>query len=200
MSIAYATLLTNVAKCLELDITDSAALTRFNLVANMNAAQRFILGHIPEKFIAEAIKNVNRDLTDDVYDYQYPSDYIRMLAVWINGKRARIRENSESDNPLSMDQSPSTYYPVVTLDRERGYRVRPTPLATVSNGQELQYVYQLPAIASNQASLLDDNLQNLLTFKTVELCALQEMTKVEISKIYQVKVMEELAFFMPEKK
>lgn len=199
MSIAYSDILAEIASCLELVSTDTDALSRFEVVRNANNAQRFILSNVPERHVSNAIRNVTRDLTISVADYEFPDDYVRMVAVWINSKRAIIRNQSEADNKLSRDKMPSDIYPVVTLDRERGYRVRPTPIATVTGGQELQYVHLLPSIASDQASLLDDSLKNLLIFKAVEYCGLMEANKVEISKVYAEKFNQELSLMIPDK-
>jgi hypothetical protein len=180
---------------IEIDSTDA---TRWDVYGALNEAQRDLINILPSHFLP--VKTAAKDITSGVYLYQFPDDLVQrdggLVHAWINGYEARILRVHEHVNQLSLDRQPSAFYPVVWLRAERGYDLLPHPTSSVTDGQLLSYVYQLPVISASQPSLFDANLRNLLVYRAATSAALNEAKKADVAKACYEMYKQELAKYI----
>ena len=177
--ITGATLKAAVLARLELN-NDATTITRFLIYENINAAVRFILWTFPLPMIDNAIKTVKGNLVAATSAYQWPSDYVRMIKLWVDFTNQITQTNPgyeavlSLDNALfvnSLDQRPDPHHPRFDIV-EGGFDVRPVPAGSLSNGFRLRYVYLLPTVSDSQQCLLRADLENAVVLRAVAFSAM----------------------------
>ncbi len=206
MSISYSELVTDVLKNLEMNslVSNSSQISRFKVVENLNAAQRDILKMFPLETMDNAKKTVKGDLSAGVSSIQWPSDYMRLVKLWLDygaeicnvnpGKEA-IPAQNQTLHPNSLDKRPTVQFPCYEII-EGGFEIRPVPTADQTNGFRLRYVYMLPDISSNQDSLLRTDLKDALVFRATEYCAIVDGYRMDLADKYGKLFLEQLQSYM----
>lgn len=202
--IATATLQSLVASFLKINMTDY---DRFEVLNNLNAAQRHLLSILPSHMISNAVKTSTGHLVANMRYYQYPADLIRVIRLWLSyssqitstnpGNVARMVKDPGGFN--SLNRVGSTLYPVVGLEIEGGWEVMPVPTADQTNGYMIRYIYMLPTLSSGQDCLLPSQFTNLMVYYATMLSATVEGMYVqdlapEMRQLYK----EELELFLPK--
>lgn len=202
--ITTATLKAFVGGYLKIDSTDY---DRFQIEESLNAAQRHLLSILPAHIISEAVKNVKGDLDQDVRFYQWPSDFIRALRLWLNyddeiADAAPGQPAKHVDDPSSVESywsQATTLYPLYGTHVEGGFEIMPVPTADQANGFRLQYVQLFPAISDVQDSMMPAHLTNLMVYYATMLSAGVEGAFPEIISQMRDLYREELEIFLPKK-
>ena len=202
--IPYTELTEEVIGNLEIDSND---MDRYKVVENLNAAQLELLNTLPTKFISNIVKTTAVDLSINVVSYQWPNDFLRYLQLWLDftaaitvDNRGREATTFIAGNYLRpMMDIASTQFPFIDVEIEGGYEIRPKPSATMVHGGRMRYVYRPQAIATNQPSLLNYNLRNLLVYKGTQLSALIDEYRPDLSDRFGGFFDKELMKFMPKK-
>lgn len=206
MSILYTELKADIIGIMEIGSTDA---DRFNLDENLAIAQVGILNALPYKYITNAIKTVKFDLTNAISLYQWPSDYVKYVEMWVDfansidhaddneGRKVEVYSDEDFYAP-TIGKVASKNFPFIDLNVEGGFGLYPVPDATVTNGARLRYVYKLANPTSSQDCLLEYNLKNLMVFKTAELCAMVEEFNMDLAQKMKRLYDEELARFLPK--
>jgi len=202
--IPYAELTNESIGYLEIDSTD---LDRYQVVESLNAAQLELLNILPIKFISNVVKSTNFHLQQNVVAYQWPNDWLRFLMAWVDYDAAIDVDNRGTeltiwiaDNfQVPMSEIATASYPFIDIEIEGGYEIRPKPSANMSNGGRLRYVWKPMPIDASQPSLLNYNLKNLLIYKAVELSAMVDNYRPDLSKKFGEFYIRELNNFMPKK-
>ncbi|MFA5727946.1 MAG: hypothetical protein WC957_00830 [Candidatus Neomarinimicrobiota bacterium] len=155
--------------------------TKYQVLANITEAQRWVMNVVPLRFIDTAIKSVLGDLELGVNLYQWPLDcgrwvelrldYVEGITAVNRGYKARVKESPDASSIYS---TPRETDPVMCPAFEGGFEIYPVPGANVKEGYRLKYKQNLPAVTDSQNSLLNEMFQNLVVFKATELCALTE--------------------------
>jgi hypothetical protein len=201
--IATATLQALVGGFLKIDSTDY---DRFEILNNLNAAQRHLLSVLPSNMISESVKNVKGGLSNGVRSYQFPTDLIRVMRLWLSYSAAitdavpgRIARFDPAPTDIeSLWSQPDVLYPVYGLDVEGGFEVSPVPTADQANGFRLQYVQMLPALSAVQDCMLSSQFTNLMVFYATMLSAGVEGAFPDIVKDHKEYFEQELAHFIPK--
>ena len=203
--ITYAELKADVVGMLEIDNTDA---DRFLLDENLRKAQLTLLNTLPFRYLTNAIKTVKANLSNGVNLYQWPSDYVRFIEMWVDftnpitasneGRKIVEYEDSDFYTPTIGDLA-SKNYPYIDLNVEGGFGIYPVPDKDVTSGWRLRYVWQTPNPTAVQDCLLEYNLKNLLVYRTVELCAIIEEHNIVLSEKAGKMFTDELNLFLPKK-
>jgi hypothetical protein len=188
---------------LKIDSTDK---TRFLVTDNLNAAQRHLLTILPASMISDAIKTVKGTLAQNVRAYQYPTDLVRALRLWlcytapitIANPGYVAREVKDVSTLSSIHQIGTTLYPIVGFDVEGGFEVAPMPTANQTDGFRLRYVYRLPDMSAGQDSVLPAQFTNLLVYYAAMLSASVEMYDPALSQAMAAAFKDELELFLPK--
>ena len=208
MSIPYSELTSEVVANLEIDSSD---LSRYQVVEKLNIAQLEIINTLPSKWIANIITTRRFNLLDpsnpNNHLYQYPGDFLRYVEAWIDFVNPITRDNRGSplfewiadNHHQTIDQVATTLYPIIDIEREGGYEIRPAPTVAVEGGGVLRYVWRVPAIDTDQPSLLNYNLKPLLLHRGTELSALVDNYRPDLSSAHKKLFEENLAKFMPKR-
>jgi len=202
--ITYTELKNAVVGIMEIDNTDA---DRYNVDINLGIAQAGLLNALPSKWLKNAIKTTKGALSSGVALYQWPSDFFRMLNIWLDfsaaisatneGNKAMVYDPDE--NILPVGDLASTNFPFVDIEVEGGFGVYPVPAADQADGVRVRYVWKLPNPTSSQNCLLNYDLKNLMVYKTVELCAMVEEFNIELATKYGGLYDDELKKFLPKK-
>jgi len=178
--IEYSDIIADVAGYLEMDDSDTELLSKFDIVNKANNAQREIIRLAPLTVVDDLIKSVTGNLSEDISTYQWPSDYARFSNLYVDYSAEITLTNQgveaipASENTFqvrSLDMRPQTGYPMYSFI-SGGFELQPAPSADQDNGWMLRYVYRIPDIEDgSQDCVLRADLQNVLVFKTVALCA-----------------------------
>ncbi len=201
--ITYAEITTLVAGNIKIDY-NATDLARFKVVDNINAAVREILNTMPSEFLSEAIKTITFNLAINVSAYQFPTDYVRFIKMWIRWtSTTKFIECGElpvsvGDTDLSLDNQPSKEFPKVDLSAERGFYVLPTPTANCTNGGRMKYIYQFPAVATDQDCMLDVKWKNFIAARASMLSAGVEGSKPDLVTLWAGVYNAERNFFLPK--
>jgi hypothetical protein len=181
MSIAYSTLKAEILELLDLDADDATAEDRYGILNAVNQAQRSILRQVPLDQVDNILETALGSLLVNVAYYAWPSDFIRIKQVWVD-YAAEISDTNLGKPVTEMhngqfvigniDKSPNPQYPKFFMV-DGGWELRPMPTANQTNGYQLQYVYNPPAISDSQPSLLRDDLKNALIFRAAEFSSLK---------------------------
>lgn len=207
MSITYDSIKENVMPSLDLDYTDTEVIAKYNLLKNANSAQRYIrsilhryLPKLPINLSQNVLKTVTGKLLEDIAYYAWPSDYLRFMQLWVSYTAAITETNlgkpvtrmGQSQFVVyNLDQAASTQNPKFDLV-DGGWELRPMPTADQDDGYQLQYAYKMAEISASQPSLLSDNLENALYFKTIELTASLGMNRSDLVGLYSRLFSEEI--------
>lgn len=201
--ITYAELTQAVARNIKIDY-NATDLLRFQVVDNINAAIRSILTSMPMEFLTEPIKTVQRDLDILISAYQWPSDFIRLVKLWVKWSagddfiECRDVRDTQVDSVLSLDNRPSLAYPKIGLDAERGFYLKPAPTADVEDGHRIRYIYLIPDVSSDQQCLLDKKFKNLIVYgASADSCAV-EGSKADLAPYWEAKRDKEQKQFLPK--
>lgn len=203
--IEYSELVTPVVNNLEIG-NNATDIERFNIVSNLNAIQLQLLNTLDAKYLVSAVRTVRFAVTSGVSEYQWPESFIRFRQLRIDYENP-ISESNEgieaiiydpSKHHLPINSLASKRYPMIDLDIEQGFKIAPTPTASVSNGFQLKYIYKLPEISPSQNSLLTANCKNLLIFGATMLSALVDNYRPDLSKFYAQLYQDELKRFLPK--
>jgi hypothetical protein len=207
MSITYTELKNAVVGQLEIDADDA---DRYELDGNLAAAQIGILNALPFRYLKNAITTTKANLTNAINQYQWPSDFVRLVEIWFNhtesidladsifGNKALIHDG-ENSYIQNIGKIATKRYPVCDVNVEDGYGVYPTPDASVTNGIRIRYVWQIPNPTSTQDCLLEYNLRNLMVYKATSLCALVDEFNVQLSSKMEEEYQKELQTFLPKR-
>jgi len=205
MSIEYTELRDAVVGELEIDDNDA---DRYELDANLATAQLGILNSLPFKYLKNAVKTVKFNVSNGVNLYQWPSDFVRFMRLWVDFESAITATNegqqvTEYDDQTyhakTIGQMATKRYPYGDFDVEGGFGIYPVPSADVTNGFRLRYIWQIPNPTSTQPCLLEYNLRNLMVYKATELCALVDEFNVQLADRMKAGYGDELAKFLPKK-
>ena len=201
MSISQATLTAEVVKTLEIDNTD---LSRFKVYEHLNQAQLFLLNKMPAKHLTAGIATATFNLVSGQTLYQWPSDFLRLIQIWLNysaSVETSEREASrwDSDQFLrSFNAMGTVNFPFYDARREAGFAISPAPSADQATGGRIQYVQRHPEISATQDSLMDARFKNLLIYRAVALSALVEDYSPNLNERYMALFEQELENFMPK--
>ncbi len=201
MSIDYTTeIMPEVLKNLDLDSTDSEAEAKYQILLSANNAQRTILRKVPIEQVDNILLTVTGPLQINIPYIAWPSDYIRFSKLKVSYTAAisetnlGIKVTKAKDGSFlefNLDESPSLQNPKWSYI-DGGFELRPKPPQNQTDGYELEYVYNLPAISATQSSLLRDDLFNALIFLTTANAALKGGGKADLGKIYNDKFAVEI--------
>lgn len=199
----YNTLTGLVVANLEIDSSD---LTRFKVLESLNSAQLTLLNILPSEHLINAVATARLNLVENQVAYQWPNDLVRIITVWVdfenpisNTNRGREATKWEQERHFStMDTIATSRFPFYDPHIEGGFEIRPAPSSSVTNGGRLRYIWRVPDIATDQASLLEPKLQNLLVFRATSLSALVEGYNQKLSGDYNRLYTEELQRFIPK--
>jgi len=179
---------------------------RYQIDEGLNAAQRFLVNVLPSHMISETVKTVRGDLTVDIARYQWPSDFVRFLRLWLSyaspitdlnpGRPARTMEDVRQVSII--DEMPTTIYPVIDLKVEGGFEIRPIPTASMAKGYRLQYIQYMLEISSTQDCLLRSNLKNLVVNYATHYCAMVEGSFPEIGNAAKERFNNEIEMYLPK--
>lgn len=202
--IPYTELTEAVIGNLEIDSND---MDRYKVVENLNAAQLELLNTLPTEFISNIVKTTFVNLIQNVVAYQWPNDFLRFIQLWIDFTAAITTDNRGREATLfkagnylrPMMDVASTRFPFIDIEIEGGYEIRPKPSAALAHGGSMRYVYRPQPIATNQPSLLNYNLKNLLVYRGTELSALIDNYRPDLADRFNKLRSEELNNFMPKK-
>ncbi len=178
-------------------------LLRWQVLANLNAAKRMILTSAPIDMLDNP-KTVLCDFLNAYSGYQWPTDYIRFVKVWVRySANSRFIEctplaDDSLESPVSLDRQGTPTSPKVGLNLERGYVLQPTPAVDVTAGIRLRYIYDLPDMSATQDCLLDVKWRNLLEFKASELSAGVEGSKPDLVTMFSNKFTEAWKLMIPK--
>jgi hypothetical protein len=207
MSITYTELKNAVVGQLEIDADDAA---RYELDGNLAAAQLGILNALPFKYLTNAITTTKLDIDTGVHLYQWPSDYVRLIELWLDyavtidesagvyGNKAQVYDG-EGAHVVNIASLATKRYPYVDDNVEGGYGIYPVPSANVTDGQRIRYIWKLPNPTSVQNCMLEYNLRNLMVFRATSLCALVDEFNVALSAKMEDLYAKELQTFLPKK-
>lgn len=197
--IAYTDIKTEVLANLDVD-NDADSVAKFDLDNKMNAAQRALLLKVPVSEVDNILKTVTGDLTASVPYYQWPSDFVRFVKLFVDYYTSITDTNLGDEvvksgdgvfQPRSLDRQPqqgfSRWSPV-----DGGFELRPMPSANVTDGFMLRYIYNPPVISSSQDSILRQSLRNALIHKTTALCALVDKYDVVLSERHDALFVQEV--------
>lgn len=182
---------------------DATTESRFRVYANINAALQTVLRVFPLSQIDNAIKTTKGNLLQDISAYQWPSDFVRFIRLWVDYNNAITQTNPgyEAIPPWegefyadSLDRRNSQKKPLVEYV-EGGFEIRPVPSAALTAGLRLKYVYLQPDISDSQNCLLREDLQNAIEFEATSLCAKIDSYNLELSANMHERFKEELAIF-----
>ncbi|NOY58912.1 MAG: hypothetical protein GXO75_08250 [Calditrichaeota bacterium] len=203
--IKYTELRDAVLGFLEIDSTDK---DRFQVDENLNKAQEHLLLILPLEFISNAVKTSKTDLKAGQSAYQWPDDYIRFVAAWVDYKNTITYSNpGKPCTPLPDERFiyignkqtfASENFPMIDLNVENGFAIYPEPQTTVTEGIRIRYVYSLPNISSTQDSLLRYSLKNLLVYYATSLSALIENYRPNLASAMQQLFQDELNGMLPK--
>lgn len=205
MAITYAELTDEVVENLEID-NDSTSLTRFKVVASINSAQKTLLNILPVEYLKNAVRTSTFDLEEDTADYQWPSDFVRVVQMWLNYSAAITYENEGKEAALYVPNKfmePITnlakeFMPMYDINIEGGFRIAPLPTTDMVNGGMLRYIWQVPDISTTQDSMFEEELKNLLVFRATALSANVENYNPKLAADYKDYYDKELAGFLPK--
>ena len=204
--IPYTELLNESLGLLEIDSNDAE---RFLIDQSLWQAQRHLLNVLPNQFLINAIKTTRFNLVVRTRDYQWPTDHVRTVEMWVDylytitvlNPGRKVTPYRLLDRHVSnIDSIASKNYPFYDDNVEGGFGLYPVPDANVTEGCRLRYVWDIPAPTSTQECLLETNLKNLLIYKAVSLSALIEEHNLELSKQMNAKFVTELQLFLPKEK
>ena len=197
--IAYNDLVADVCGFLQIRTTD---LEKFNVGVALNRAQLHLLNILKPRYLVNAIRTWKGNLLNGEHAYQWPSDFLRYLQMWIDfdnpitasniGYPAVLVGDTQLWDTSNIDLTPTTTRPKVSMGAEGGFELQPTPDADVINGWRLRYVALLPEISSTQDCLLRENLRNLLEFYATALAAGTEEYSPAIAAEFKEYYKEEL--------
>ena len=185
---------------------DSNELDRYQVVENLNRSQLEILNTLPTRFISNVVKNTWVNFSAGVSMYKWPNDFLRFVKLWINysapvipekGKEATIYKSENFFKNLS--DIGTQNFPFVDIEIEGGYEIAPTPNGDLDYGGYMRYVWKPQPISSNQNSLLNYNLKNLLVNRAIQLSCLMDNYRPDLAKEFEKLFDKELAKFMPKK-
>ena len=200
--ITGATLKAAVLARLELN-NDTTTETRFLVYENINAAVRFILWTFPLRLIDNAIKTAKGNLVSGTSAYQWPSDFVRLIKLWVDFSNAITQTNpgfealEPVDNvlyPNSLDQRPDSYHPRFDIV-EGGFDLRPVPGASLSNGFRIRYVYLLPTVSDAQQCLLRADLENAIVYRASSLAAMIDGYRPDLANQFDAMFWQEAQAF-----
>lgn len=172
MSITQSELVSDVQGLLQISSNDT---DKFQVPWALNAAQRWICTHVKEQFLYNAVRTEKGNLSQDIYQYQYPASFARALALFIDydnsitdtnrGTEVRIQDSREPGVITNLDTQPSQEFPAANFGAEGGWEVLPIPDADVTNGWRMRYVRLMPDLSASQDCNLRETLRNLLTIR-----------------------------------
>lgn len=199
----YADLTGEVIANLEIDSSD---LDRFKVLDSLNSAQLTILNVMPAEHLVNAITTATFNLVANQAAYQWPSDFLRVVSMWLDFSASIDVDNrgveavkwNQERFWQTIDTIATSRFPFYDNHVEGGFEIRPKPSANVTDGGRLRYVWRLPEISASQDSLLDDKFKNLLVFRATSLSALVEAYNRELAGDYAKLYQEELSRFMPK--
>lgn len=200
--ITASSLVANVTGKLKIN-NNAVDVARFQIYAALNAAVKHLLNVLPPDQINNSIKHTRADLTVGVSEYQWPNDFVKFVALRVKFTSAgayvptKVAANFE-DNQNYFNQ-PRTIFPQVDLAVERGFRIRPTPSASVTDGIDLKYVYLFPDISAVQNCLLDEKWRNAVEYYATAYAASVEGYKPELYAHFMGLFDREIAPYLPEK-
>jgi len=157
---------------------DATTVSRYKVYENINAAVRYICRVFPLSEIDNAIKTAKGNLLNGISAYQWPSDFIRLIQLWIDFNEAITQTNDGYEAiltrdgkfyPNSLDQRPTQFLPKFDFV-EGGFDIRPVPSQDLSSGIRLRYVQAFPAVSDSQNCLLREDLRNAIVLKAASLC------------------------------
>lgn len=210
MSISAAELSAEVLGNLELDASVTADVARFKIYENLSAAQLHLINILPIQYLRDGIKTTLVKLLKDEAEYQWPVDFCRFIALWLDfgnpiivtgastnhGKRVTEYDADRHHQPIK--SIGTTTYPFVDVNSQDGYIISPAPTAEVIDGGRLRYVYKPPNIAVAQDSALNPNLKNLLIYKATEMSALIDQYRPDLADRFKGLYRDELQGFLPK--
>lgn len=202
--IPYTELTEEVIGNLEIDSND---MDRYKVVEKLNTAQLELLNSLPTKFISNIVRTTWLDLAANVVAYQWPNNFLRFIQLWLDftsaittDNRGREATDFKAGNFLRPMMDLATQrFPFIDIEIEGGYEIRPKPTADLVHGGRMKYVYRPQPISTNQPSLLNYNLKNLLVYRGTELSALVDNYRPDLADRFKELRKEELTNFMPKK-
>jgi hypothetical protein len=208
MSMTYAVLAAKVAGFLEIGASDY---DRFQILDSLNKGQKHILNTWDSRFLVDAIKTGIGDLSDNQPLYQFPSDYLRVVALWLSYNSPITPGDPNDFGRLATEFKESQIvqnnrhrygtkkYPTYTLGAEQGFEIRPVPTSYQQNGYRMRYVYLLPEISATQPCLFRDDKENCLVWFATGLSASVENYRPDIATAMMKLYEGESAQFLPKK-
>lgn len=202
--IEYTELTNAVIGNLEIDSND---MDRYKVVENLNTAQLELLNTLPTKYVSNIVRTTWVDLSQNVVAYQWPNNFLRYLQLWLDfsaaitvDNRGREATTFEADKYLRpISDIATARFPFIDIEIEGGYEIRPKPSADLAHGGRMRYVYKPQPISTNQPSLLNYNLKNLLVYKGTQISALIDNYRPDLAGAFEKLFDKELAKFMPKK-
>jgi len=204
--ITYDELVPVIANNLEISTTDTERITRFNILANLNAVQLELLNSLRKEFLTSAMKTVRFNVVSGVPDYQFPDEYIRFFRLWVDynnpityanpGKEALEYMPERHNRPIN--ELTSQNFPMVDLNTEAGFLISPVPDANVTNGFRLRFIYKIPEITSVQPSLLFSRFRTLLIDGATARSAATDNYRPDLAKFHDELYQRALKMLIPK--
>ena len=184
----YEDLARGVARKIKIDYSD-ADLARFDVQNQMDAQIRFLLNVLPAKFLEAHTRTIRRNFYAGQSQYKWPADFIRIRTpgLWVRfSNQQEFREAGDRPEQTagswnSLDLQPADQYPIVTLDGENGFIIKPAPAADVVEGWRLRYVFSHPPVSSQQKILMNVKWNNLIEIGTAARCAQIGRSKMDLA-------------------
>jgi len=205
MSVVTAVLVNDVLRNLELDsaVSNADQIDKFLVYENLNAAQDDILRSFPLSTIPKAVKRTLGSLTNTEDQYDYETNNIRVLELFLSysaaisdnnqGREAVLVKNGNFST-LSLDQRPTTLFPRFRLEDTK-FAIRPVPTADQANGYLVKYIIRLTQMSSGVDCDLDQTLRNALAFRATQYCALVDGYDLALSAKFEELFNQQLVIF-----
>lgn len=180
---------------------DATTITRFRVWETILSAQRAILRTFPIDQIDCAKRTITGDLTINVSAYQWPTDFIRLIKLWIGtsaisatNRGYEARPAQDTPYVINLDRRPDSNYPTYDIV-ENGFEIFPVPSESISDGFRLRYIYDLPTPSALQDSLLRDDCFDALVYKATSLSMLIDSYDIPGSQRFEQLFDKELLRF-----
>ena len=216
MAISRTELSSAVIGKLELNASDAALLSKFQVYENLSEAQLELMNILPIQYLSEGIKTVLFGVELNESEYQWPTvdfPFLRYVSLWVDYDNSivmggvapasinpgrRVIEYDASIHHASPNSIATQNYPFIDLSVEVGFMLYPVPDINVTDGFRLRYVYKPTDISATQDSLLNPGLKNLVIFKATALSALVDQYRPDLALKYEAMYDKQLARLLPK--
>jgi hypothetical protein len=210
MSITSSEMAAEVAANLEID-ADTTSYNRLKVYKNLSLAQLDLLNILPLQYLRDGMKTVLFNLEQLESEYQWPADFIRFVALWLDYDAAIVTTGSASLNPgkpvtqydpdnfqVPITDVGSAEYPFVDISVQDGYIIHPAPSDAQTDGGRLRYVYKPADLSESQSSPLNPNLKSAMVFRGTALSCLVDDYRPDMFTRFNKMYLDAIAPMLPK--